>query len=131
MRNRLAVAVLLAAVACGQAASDPLQPAYQPQVTNVTDSFALQLTGVQNGSASLAYTWRNTGTAATVDRSCAISGGTVTLVIRDAAGTQVYAGPLAGQTGSVGTASGVTGDWTIRVDFADATGTINFRVQKG
>lgn len=131
MRNRLSVVALLAAVACGQAGTSPLQDAYQPQVTNLTDSFALQLTGVQNGSASLLYTWRNTGAFGTVDRSSAISGGTVTLVVRDAAGAQVYSGPLNGQTGSVATGTGVAGDWTVVVDFAGATGTINFRIQKG
>ena len=133
MRTRLAVVALvplLAAAACGQSGTSPLQPIYQPQVTNLTDSFAMQLTGVQNGSASLPYSWQNTGTAATVDRSSAITGGTVTLTLRDATGTQVYSGPLNGQSGSVATGTGTAGNWTVLVDFTDATGTINFRLQK-
>ncbi len=128
MRKLVRAVTLLGAIACG--GSNPLNPQYQPQITNVTDSFALQLTGVQNGSASLVYTWQNTGTAATVDRSSSISGGTVTLLIKDAAGVQVYSGPLNGQAGSVSTSAGTAGAWTIEVDFSNATGTINFRVQK-
>lgn len=119
----------LSAAGCGGGGSPPLQPQYQPQIVNTTNSFSFQLTGVQNGDGSLAYTWQNTGTAATVDRSSSISGGTVTLTIRDAANAIVYQGALNGATGSVVTTAGVAGAWTITVDFAGATGTINFRVQ--
>ncbi len=128
MRKLVGVVALLGAVACG--GTSPVSPRYQPEVVNQPDSFALQLTGVQNGSGSLSYTWQNSGTAASVDRSSSITQGTVTLVIRDAAGQQVYSGPLNGQTGSVPTSPGTPGAWTIEVTFANATGTINFRVQK-
>ena len=40
-------------------------------------------------------------------------------VVRDAAGAQVYSGPLNGQTGSVATGTGVAGDWTVVDMIAD------------
>jgi hypothetical protein len=128
MRRMLAAALLLGALACG--GNDPINPAYQPQIVNLTDSFSFQLTGVQNGSATLSYTWQNTGTRASVDRSSAITAGTVTLTLKDSAGATVYTGPLNGQSGSVATGTGAAGAWTIVVDFAGASGTINFRAQK-
>ena len=127
MRKLVAAVTLLGAIACG--GSSPLNSQYHPEIVNVQDSFALQLTGVQNGSASLMYTWPNAGTSATINMSSAISAGTVTLHITDSAGTQVYSGSLS-QNGTFTSTSGASGAWTIRVDFTNATGTINFRVQR-
>ena len=62
-------------LACGGGTA-PVQAQYQPQITNATDSFGFQLTGVSNGDGSLSYTWRNTGAAASIDRSSAITSGT-------------------------------------------------------
>lgn len=128
MRRVFAATLLLGAVACG--GNDPINPKYQPQIVNLTDSFSFQLTGVQNGDGSLPYTWQNTGTRATVDRSSSITAGTVTLTLKDSAGATVYTGPLNGASGSVATGTGAAGAWTIVVDFTGATGTINFRAQK-
>lgn len=119
----------IAVTACGGSSSPVLLPQYQPQISNLTNSFSFQLTGVNDGTGTLSYTWQNTGTRASVDRSSSISGGVVTLTLRDAANTQVYQGPLNGMSGSVTTAAGVAGSWTIVVDFVGATGTINFRAQ--
>ncbi len=126
----LAALLTLTLSACGSDSNDPVQPQYQPEIVNLTDSFSFQLTGVANGDGLLTYTWANTGTMASIDRSSAITGGTVTLTLRDGAGAQVYQGPLGGTTGSVPTAAGAAGSWTIVVDFTHATGTINFRAQK-
>jgi hypothetical protein len=131
LRAAVVASVLAVLVAgCGSGSSSPIQPQYQPQIINLTDSFAFQLTGVTNGDGSLSYTWQNTGTAASIDRSSSITGGTVTLTVRDAANAQVYQATLGGATGSVSTAAGVAGNWTILVDFVHTTGTINFRAQK-
>jgi len=133
MKSAPTACALLAAgllTACGSS-SPVLQPRYQPQIANLTDSFSFQLTGVQDGSSHLEYTWQNTGTAATVDRSSAITAGTVTVTVKDAAGATVYAESQAGKSGSVATTAGAVGAWTIVVDFVNASGTINFRVQKG
>lgn len=132
MRNALAALVLVSlSVACGGGGgSTPIQPAYQPQIVNITDSFSLQLTDVADGSGTLVYGWKNTGTAASINRSCAITAGTVSLTVKDSAGTTVYTGALNGMSGSVLTGVGVAGTWTIQTDFAHATGTINFSAQK-
>ena len=53
----------------------------------------------------------------------------MTLVITDAAGTQVYSRPLS-DNGTFVTADGVAGTWTIRVTYSGAAGTVNFRAQK-
>ncbi len=128
MRRMLAAALLLGAVACG--GNSPMNPAYQPQIVNNTNSFQFQLTGVQNGSGSFSYTWQNTGTHASIDRSSSISAGTVNLTLKDSAGVVVYNHPLNGASGSAPSdIPGATGAWTIVVDFVNATGTINFRAQ--
>lgn len=125
-------ALLLAmAVACGGSTSNaPVQPQYQPQIVNLTDSFSLQLTDVVDGTGQLLQTWQNTGTRASINRSSAITAGTVNLTIRDSAGATVYANVLNGVTGSVATGAGTAGAWSIQTDFSHATGTINFSAQK-
>lgn len=127
MRKLLPLAAL--ALACG-GTTNPVSPAFQPEIANATDTFQFQVTGVQNGSANLTYTWQNTGTRATINQSASMSAGTVTLTVRDAAGAVVYTGSLA-QNGTFTSSAGVAGAWTLVVDFAGASGNVNFRVQKG
>jgi len=131
MRKPVALAVLLLAAACGggDTSSNPLNPVNQPEVANLTDAFSFQVTGVDNGSGTFTYAWQNTGTAATVDRSSDVAAGAVVLTIRDANGTVVLTDP-APWSGSVTTATGVSGAWSIQVVFDHASGTVNFRAQK-
>jgi hypothetical protein len=128
MRRLFGAVVLVAVMACG-GSNNPTSAQFQPEIVNNPDSFAFQVTAVQNGSATLAYTWQNSGAQASINQSSAISAGTVTLVVKDAAGAQVYSGTLA-QDGTFTTNPGVPGAWTIHVEFASATGTMNFRAQK-
>lgn len=128
MRSAFAALALLAVAACG-GGSNPTSAQFQPEIVNQPDSFAFQVTAVQNGSGHFAYTWQNSGTAAKIDQSASISAGTVTLLVKDAAGAQVYSGSLA-TGGSYATSAGAAGAWTIEVDFGQATGTMNFRAQK-
>jgi len=130
MQKVVALAVLLAASACGgSSSSNPLNPVNQPEVANLTDDFSFQVTGVDNGSGSFTYTWQNGGTSATVDRSSDVTAGAVLLTVRDANGTTVLSDPVP-WSGSVTTATGVAGAWSIQVDFDHASGTVNFRAQK-
>jgi len=115
--------------ACGSDRSNPLSPAVQPEIINNTDAFSFQVTGVSNASATLDYTWQNTGTVATVNQSASISAGSATLIIRDAAGTQVYSRSLS-DNGTFSTSAGTAGTWTIRVVFTNTSGTVNFRSDK-
>jgi len=124
----LGLALLLALFGCGSGNSS-LNPQFQPQVANATDTFQFQSTGVTNVSETLNYTWQNTGIAANVDQATTVIAGSAVVMIRDAAGTQVYSAGL--QTnGSFQSATGQAGNWTIQVVLQGYSGTLNFRVQK-
>ena len=124
----LGLALLLALVGCGGGNSS-LNPQFQPQVANAADTFQFQSTGVTNVTETLSYTWQNTGIAANVDQATTVTAGTAVVMIRDAAGIQVYSAGL--QTnGSFQSATGQTGNWTIEVVLQGYSGTLNFRVQK-
>ena len=123
-RGLLLVALLLA---CG-CDDDPLAP-FQPEVMNNPDTFQLQATGVRNANATLTYTWQNTGTTANVNQATVVTGGSANLVLKDAAGAQVYARSLA-ENGTFPTAAGQAGAWTIQLTLSGYSGTLNFRAQK-
>ncbi len=67
---------------------------------------------------------------ASINHSSAVTAGTATLTIKDAAGTQVYLGALASSGTVMTSPSGVSGNWTIIVTLTNVSGTLNFRVQK-
>jgi hypothetical protein len=106
-----------------------LNPQFQPQITNATDNFQFQTTAVTGVTQTLNYTWQNTGTRATINQACAITQGTATVTIRDAAGTQVYQSNLAAN-GTFQSTAGQAGAWIIVVAVNNVSGTLNFRVQK-
>jgi hypothetical protein len=108
--------------------SEPLGP-FEPEITNATDNFQLQATGVVGLSSTLTYSWANTGTRATVNHSTTTTVGTAELVIRDAAGTIVYDKDLVPSLNEA-TASGTAGTWTLQLRMTTYSGTLNFRVQK-
>jgi hypothetical protein len=116
-------AVFGALVAC----SDPLAP-FQPEVSNATDSFALQATGVSGLSSTTSYSWTNTGTRATINHSTTTSAGTAQLTIRDASGTIVYDRGLVPSLNEPTTA-GTAGTWTVQLRMTGYSGTLNFRAQ--
>jgi len=123
--------ILLTALFTAACGSDSVtDPQFQPEIVNVVDSFELQATGITDISQMLVYTWTNTGTTASVDRSTTLSAGSGTLTILDADGQQVYAGSITND-GSNSTQAGAAGEWTVRMVLSGASGTINFRVQKG
>lgn len=111
--------------ACGD---DPLAP-FEPQIDNATDSFQLQATDVRDVSTTLTYTWRNTGTVANVNHSTTTTAGSARLVVRSANGTDVYDKGLVPSLNEQ-TATGMPGDWTIRLVLSNYSGTLNFRMQK-
>lgn len=121
---RLAIGAALLLAGC----SDPLGP-FEPEITNATDNFQLQATGVTAVASTLSYSWANTGTRATVNHSTTTAAGTAQLIIRDASGTIVYDKALVPSLNEP-TATGTPGNWTIQLRLADYSGTLNFRVQK-
>ena len=118
------------AVLCGAmvACTDPLAP-FEPEVSNATDSFALQATGVTDLSSTLSYSWSNTGTRATINHSTTTNAGSAQLTIRDAAGALVYNKALVPSLNEP-TAVGVAGTWTVQLQLSGYSGTLNFRAQK-
>jgi len=126
--HRLAAALLLVGVAACDS-GNVIGPENEPEVTNVADNFQWQVSNLSNVTQTLTYTWQNTGTVANVDQATSPSGGSATLTIRDADGTQVYGRGLS-ENGTFQTDTGPSGSWTIVVELSGADGTFNFRVQK-
>ena len=124
-----ALAALALSAACGSGAGNATAPKYQPQVVNLQNDFAFQVTALQNVSDNVQYTWKNDGTAASVNQSPSNVSGSISLVILDAAGTQVYSRSLA-DNGTFMTTAGAAGNWTVRIRFSQASGAVNFRLQK-
>ncbi len=125
--GRIIAIVSLAAAAAG--CSSTTAPGIHPEINSVTDNFQFQTTAVTNYSGTLTYSWTNTGTAATVNQATVIAGGTMTLVLQDASGQQVYSRSLS-DNGTFLSTAGTAGTWTVKVTFSGASGTVNFRAQK-
>lgn len=118
--------LVLALAACSDAATSPGR---DPQIVNATDNFQYQISDIRAFSGNQVYTWQNSGTTAKVNQSAAITSGAVSLVLRDANGTQVYSRSLA-DNGTFVSSAGVAGTWTVVVSYATADATVNFRVDK-
>ena len=130
-KTKLCLAMFLVVIlaACGGSANSALNAKFQPQVRNSTDDFQFQATNVTHVQETLSYSWQNTGIAANIDQATTVTGGSAVLMLRDAAGTQVYSAGLQ-NNGSFQSATGQSGAWTVVVVLQDYSGTINFRVQK-
>jgi hypothetical protein len=122
---RLALGVLLLATACGD---DPLAP-FQPEIGNATDSFQFQVTALRDVRHTAEYDWQHGGAVANVNQATAPSAGTARLVVRDAAGAEVYRRDLTAN-GTFQTSSGAPGRSRIRVELTDASGAVHFPVQR-
>jgi len=122
-----ALALLLgAAVSCSSSTS---LAAFQPQISNASDNFQLQATGVANVTTTLTYSWSNSGTRATINHSTVTTAGSTLLVIRDGAGTTVYSKALSASLNEPTTA-GQAGTWSVQLTLTNYSGTLNFRAQK-
>jgi len=127
VRTGMFLLTVAGAAACGNS-SGPLAP-YQPQINNVTDNFQFQATGVSTVTWTYTYQWLNTGDSATVNQSTNVSSGSATLTISDSTGAQLYSQSLSAN-GTFGMTKGIHGHWTVKVQFTNYSGTVNFRVQK-
>jgi hypothetical protein len=124
-------ATALAALVLVAACSDgPTAPGIQPQITNITDAFSYQVTSINNFTGTYNYSWQNTGTLARISHSSdAGATGTATVVVRDAAGTQVYSGQMVSSGQPLSAPAGVAGAWTISVVYSNYSNTqVNFGV---
>jgi hypothetical protein len=129
LRGIAGSAMLVVSVGASGCGGGPTSPGEQPQIVNSVDNFQYQVSNVAGFSGTQSYTWQNSGATATVNQASSISAGSVTLVMLDANGVQVYSRSLA-DNGTFSSASGAPGAWTIRVVYSNATATVNFRSDK-
>jgi hypothetical protein len=115
--------------ACSSSPVDTSLEPFQSQIANATDNFQLQATAVMGVTSTETYSWRNTGTRATINHSTTTTAGTAQLTVRDGAGTVVYTKALVPSLNEA-TAAGAAGTWTIVLTMTTYSGTLNFRVQK-
>ena len=121
-----AVVLTLVSLSCNSLTS--FGGVYTPVITNDTDAYAFKAT-LSNITRREEDRWQNTGVAANVTLSNAVTGGTATLSIMDADGALVYTHALDG-SGPGGTGPGSAGLWTIVVEMTNTTGTLDFKVEK-
>ncbi len=123
----VALAALVLVAACGDG---PTAPGIQPQIVNITDSFSYQVSAIQGFTGTYTYNWQNTGTLARITHSSdAGATGTATVVVRDAAGTQVYSGALVSSGQPMSTPAGVAGTWTVNLVYSNYSNTqVNFAI---
>ena len=127
-RSWFSTSLLLIGAMVIASCGDSLAP-FQPEVTSAPDNFQLQATGVNAVTSALNYSWSNSGTRATVNHSTTTSAGVAHVTIRDAAGSVVYDKDLVPSLNEPTTA-GTAGNWTIRLQLSNYSGTLNFRAQK-
>jgi len=126
-RAHALIALALWTVACG--GDNALAPKYQPQVVNTPNvAFSFQATGLQNVDDVVAYTWNASSGSVVIHPATSTTGGTITLVIKDATGAVVYNGSVP-PSGDITPPVGAGGAWRISVTLVNYTGTINFAVQ--
>lgn len=122
-----ALALIMLTTACGS--DSVLDPAFEPEVVNTPNVvFSFQATGVQDVSDVVSYTWNVSSGNVIVHPSTSTTSGTITLNIKDAAGTVVFDGTVPA-SGDITPPAGAPGAWIVTVTLADYTGTINFAVQ--
>lgn len=126
--RRACGAFVIAMTLAADCDGDPVAP-FKPSVVNDPDRFQFQLTAPQPLSGNAVYEWHNNGTAAIVNQVATLSAGAAQLVIRDARGAEVHRRTVT-ESGAFRTLDGSAGTWTVRIDFTDATGTVDVRVQR-
>jgi hypothetical protein len=105
------------------------EPVYQPQIVNIRNDFAYQVTGLDAFTGDVVYSWQSDGSAATVIQAPNVLTGDATLFIADGSGAQVYQRSLA-ENGAFTTAPGTAGTWVVRLKFAEASGDATFHITK-
>lgn len=106
----------------------PTQPPFDTQLINLRNDLALQITGLEDATSELEFTWQNDGTAASVTQSPTLLTGTAVLFVLDGSGAQVYQRSLA-ENGTFTTTAGVPGNWKVLVRLTEANGAVTFRLR--
>jgi hypothetical protein len=114
---------------CGKSPTSSLAP-FQPQIVNNQDAFQLQATGVTNVSTTLVYSWKNSGTRATINHSTTTTAGSTLVTVKDSLGTTVYSKALVPSLNEPTLPVGVAGTWSVTLTLTNYSGTLNFRAEK-
>lgn len=117
---------LIVLTGCGD--SNPTN-SFEPSVLNTTDEFTFRASNVYVVTTRLTYSWTNTGATASIEHVSGRSGGTGTLIVLDADGTQVYQSEFK-SSGTDVTIAGNPGEWSVIVDLDEYSGSIYFRMLK-
>jgi hypothetical protein len=120
--------LFISLVGCSDNSTNSLAP-FQPQIVNNQDAFSLQATNVSNVSTTLVYSWKNSGTRATINHSTTTNAGSTLLIIKDSVGTTIYSKSLSPSLNEP-TSVGITGTWSINLMLTNYSGTLNFRAEK-
>jgi hypothetical protein len=97
-------------------------------VGNTRDSFGYAL-NAGNKTAVETYDWETGGGRATIGFSGHVTEGSVEITIYDTAGLEVWSGTFAGNDSQgMGSQRGIPGEWEIKLDFDDFTGSMSFGV---
>ena len=119
---------LIVAIMGGCGDDNPVN-SFSPEISNITDTFIFRANNVYIVTETLTYSWNNTGDQATIEHLTGRSGGTATLVIFDADGTQVYSDELKSSVTEF-TQQGNAGTWQVVVDLKEFSGSVYFKLQK-
>ena len=123
----LLLALLFMLAGCSKSTT-ALAP-FEPEIVNNQDAFQLQATNVSNVSTTLVYSWKNSGTRATINHSTTTAAGSTLLTVKDSLGTTVYSKALVSSLNEP-TTVGVPGTWSVSLTLTNYSGTLNFRAEK-
>jgi len=123
-RAAAAASVLLAfGLGCSNPA-ETLGPNNHVDVTNLVGHFELAADNIQNVTTTLTYAWQNPGVYAAIQHLSFMPHGTTLLIIKDAAGTEVYNGKLLYELNDR-TLDGTPGAWTVTFSLDKSVGQID------
>jgi hypothetical protein len=111
-------------VACLDSIIKPLGPENLEEVENAPDNFRYFADNLDNVHDQRTYVWQNNGTTAKVLHNNFVHGGSVIMVVKDAAHAVVDSIPMEWEL-ETETNAGVPGQWTITLNFYGARGRVD------
>ena len=116
--------VAMGMAACLDSIIKPLGPENLEEVENAPDNFRYFADNLDNVHDQRTYVWQNTGTTAKVLHNNFVHGGSVIMIVKDAAQAVVDSVPMEWQL-ETETGAGVPGTWTITLNFYGARGRVD------
>lgn len=104
-----------------------IHPKLDPELINEPDRFEFKITDVRSITQQLEYQWRNNGLNANIYNESVITDGEASVILNDAAGDEVFSSDLV-HIGNFFSNSGEAGEWRVRVNMKNVSGTIYIRI---